>query len=59
MLVEHALHGETLHGFTDNYIRVELPAKSAEAFDNTIVEVLLEGFNDDQTALVGKITDLK
>ena len=59
VLVEHALHGETLHGFTDNYIRVELPAKSAEAFDNTIVEVLLEGFNDDKTALVGKITDLK
>lgn len=59
VLVEHTLRGKALHGFTDNYIRVELPAKEAELLDNSTVEVLLGEFNDDFTALRGEIIQQK
>ena len=57
VLTEHAKHGMPLHGFTDNYIRVELPELSASAFntDNRLVQVCLGGFNADHSALTGKI----
>jgi threonylcarbamoyladenosine tRNA methylthiotransferase MtaB len=53
VLCEHS-HGRSfMHGFTDNYIRVELPAD--EALDNAIVQVLLGDFNADASALKGTI----
>jgi len=57
VLTEHAKHGMPLHGFTDNYIRVELPELSASASntDNRLVQVCLGGFNADHSALTGKI----
>lgn len=57
VLTEHAKHGMPLHGFTDNYIRVELPELSASASntDNRLVQVCLGSFNADHSALIGKI----
>ena len=45
-----------MHGFTPNYIRVELsPADSRPEYDNTLMRVRLEGFNHDKTALKAKV----
>ena len=41
--------GELMHGFTPNYIRVELPAD--ERLDNHLMKVKLEKFNADGSAL--------
>lgn len=49
VLLERAHRGERMYGFTDNYIKVELPV--LEHLDNHIVPVRLEGFNADGTAL--------
>lgn len=55
VLLEKAARGRAMHGFTRNYIRVELPPSMAdEALDNTLVNVRLGEFNNDRTAL--KIT---
>lgn len=55
VLLEKAAKGRAMHGFTRNYIRVELPPSMAdEALDNTLVNVRLGEFNNDRTAL--KIT---
>lgn len=52
VLFEKAARGKAMHGFTDNYIRVELPpAPSNEELDNEIVRVRLEAFNADKSAL--------
>jgi threonylcarbamoyladenosine tRNA methylthiotransferase MtaB len=41
-----------MHGFTKNYIRVELPAAHArEEYDNQLMTVRLGDFNHDKTAL--------
>ena len=41
-----------MHGFTDNYIRVELaPAMAREEYDNQLMTVRLGEFNHDHTAL--------
>ena len=41
-----------MHGFTPNYIRVELPPSEArEEYDNQLISVVLDGFNRDKTAL--------
>ena len=41
-----------MHGFTKNYIRVELPASEArEEYDNQLMQVTLGEFNHDRTAL--------
>ena len=53
VLMEHSKEGVPMHGFTDNYIRVEL--KRDNELDNRIVTVRLEGFNEDETSLVGTI----
>lgn len=53
VLMEHSKEGVPMHGFTDNYIRVEL--KRDNELDNRIVTVRLEGFNGDETSLVGTI----
>lgn len=56
VLFEKAPHGKAMHGFTDNYIRVELPAVMAsEEYDNQIVRVRLDRFNHDKTALIPTI----
>ncbi len=57
VLFEKAPRGKAMHGFTKNYIRVEIPAKgSREEYDNQLIRVRLSGFNKDKTALL--ITDL-
>ena len=48
--------GKAMHGFTENYIRVELPAATAsQEYDNQIVKVRLERFNHDKTAVIGRL----
>ena len=52
VLFEKASRGEAMHGFTPNYVRVELPARMAsDEYDNKIVRVRLGGFNHDKSAL--------
>ena len=57
VLFEKAPRGRAMHGFTRNYIRVELPPHEArEEYDNQLMTVLLGDFNHDKTALMGKVT---
>ena len=52
VLFEKAARGKAMHGFTDNYIRVELsPAQAKEEYDNQILRVRLGEFNFDQSSL--------
>ena len=52
VLFEKAPRGRAMHGFTRNYIRVELPAAEArDEYDNQLLKVRLGAFNADQTAL--------
>ena len=45
-----------MHGFTKNYIRVELsPALAKEEYDNQLIKVRLGDFNYDKTALKAEI----
>lgn len=53
VLMEHAKNGAPMHGFSANYIRVEL--LSDNTLDNHLVRVRLNGFNADGTALTGTI----
>ena len=56
VLFEKAPRGKAMHGFTRNYIRVELSAKEArEEYDNQLMAVRLRDFNHDHTALKAKI----
>lgn len=56
VLFEKAPRGKAMHGFTDNYVRVELPAaQSKEEYDNEIMMVRLKGFNHDKSALICEI----
>lgn len=56
VLFEKATRGKAMHGFTDNYIRVELsPAMVDETFDNRIVRVKLGPFNHDKSALLAEL----
>ena len=56
VLFEKAPRGKAMHGFTENYIRVELPPAEAKAeYDNKIIEVCLGDFNHDKTSLMGII----
>lgn len=56
VLFEKATRGKAMHGFTDNYIRVELlPAMADETFDNRIVRVKLGPFNHDKSALLAEL----
>ena len=55
-LMEKAKRGRVMHGFTPNYIRVELPASQARTeLDNQLVRTRLVGFNHDKSALVAQI----
>ena len=53
VLFEKAPRGKAMHGFTKNYIRVELPAQMADpSLDNQIVKVRLGELTHDQQALI-------
>lgn len=53
VLMEKSKAGAPMHGFTDNYIRVELGHD--DALDNRLVRVRLGEFNEDGTSLKGTI----
>lgn len=53
VLVEKSKSGMPMHGFTDNYIRVEL--NHDDSLDNHVVKVRLGDFNDDETSLKAEI----
>lgn len=56
VLFEKSAVGKAMHGFTKNYIRVELsPALAKEDFDNQLIKVRLGDFNHDKTALKAEI----
>lgn len=55
VLMEKPKAGEPMHGFTDNYIRVEVESKPK--LDNHLVKVCLGEFNEDETALKGTIIE--
>ncbi len=56
VLFEKATRGKSMHGFTENYIRVELaPSQAREEYDNKIMRVRLGGFNFDKSALKAEI----
>jgi threonylcarbamoyladenosine tRNA methylthiotransferase MtaB len=56
VLFERASHGKVMHGFTRNYVRVELqPSQAREEYDNEIVRVRLGEFNYDKSALKATI----
>ena len=55
VLLEHSKKAGILHGFTDNYIRVEVKADKQKQLDNTIVQVRLDEWNEKGDALVGTI----
>ncbi len=56
VLMEKATRGRAMHGFTRNYVRVELPASEAlPSLDNQLVVVELGNFNHDATALMAHI----
>ena len=58
VLFEKAPRGKAMHGFTRNYIRVELPPSEArEEYDNQLMTVRLGDFNYKQNALRGTIMD--
>lgn len=53
VLLEKPKAGRLFHGFTDNYIKVEVD--SPEAQDNKLVRVRLGEYNEDGTALVAEL----
>ena len=62
VLLEHSKSKRTMHGFTDNYIRVEITlpdGTSSDMVDNTIVDVRLGGWNEDGTALKGTMVGME
>ena len=62
VLLEHSKSKRTMHGFTDNYIRVEITlpdGTSSDMVDNTIVDVRLGEWNEDGTALRGTMVGME
>ncbi len=56
VLFEKAPRGRAMHGFTRNYIRVELsPTEALPEYDNQLITVRLGDFNHDKTALKAEI----
>ncbi|MBQ8770541.1 MAG: tRNA (N(6)-L-threonylcarbamoyladenosine(37)-C(2))-methylthiotransferase MtaB [Bacteroides sp.] len=53
VLMEKSKPGTPMHGFTDNYVRVELPYDIS--LDNQLVRIRMGDFNEDGTALMGTI----
>ncbi|MDO5446659.1 MAG: MiaB/RimO family radical SAM methylthiotransferase [Prevotellaceae bacterium] len=54
VLMEHSSKGKPMNGFTENYVRVEMPSDAS--LDNKIVKVRLGDFNADGSAL--KVVEL-
>ena len=62
VLLEHSKSKRIMHGFTDNYIRVEITlpdGTSSDMVDNTIVDVRLGEWNEDGTALKGTMVGME
>lgn len=56
VLFEKSAHGKAMHGFTRNYIRVELPpSDDNDRLDNEIVKVRLGELNYAKSALKGQL----
>ncbi len=55
VLLERSKPGQPMHGFTPNYIRVEVPRN--DALDNQVVLLRMGFFNADATALLGEVSD--
>ena len=53
VLMEKSKAGTPMHGFTANYIRVEV--ENDESLDNQMINVRLGEFNEEMTALKGTI----
>lgn len=53
VLMEKSKTGMPMHGFTENYIRVEL--EHDDSLDNHLVQVRMGEFNEDGTALKGEL----
>lgn len=53
VLMEKSKAGMPMHGFTENYIRVEL--EYDDSLDNHLVQVRMGEFNEDSTALKGEL----
>ncbi|MDD2799708.1 MAG: tRNA (N(6)-L-threonylcarbamoyladenosine(37)-C(2))-methylthiotransferase MtaB [Bacteroidales bacterium] len=53
VLFEHTLRDGLMNGFTENYIKVQLPYQ--EELVNTTVDVLLCELNADKSAVIGKL----
>lgn len=53
VLAEHSRRGKPLAGFTDNYLRVEIP--SAPQIDNKIVNVSLKSISPDGEKIIGEL----
>ena len=51
VLMEKSKVGTPMHGFTDNYIRVEMDHD--DQLDNQLIRVRMGGFNEEGTALKG------
>ena len=51
VLLERSKPGTPMHGFTPNYIRVEVPHD--DALDNQVIPVHMGAFNEEGTALLG------
>ncbi|MBR3895638.1 MAG: tRNA (N(6)-L-threonylcarbamoyladenosine(37)-C(2))-methylthiotransferase MtaB [Bacteroidaceae bacterium] len=54
VLLEHPKPGQPFHGFTENYVRVEV-ADAPAHMDNQLVRVRMGEFNEDKTALKATI----
>lgn len=57
VLLEHSKLDAVMHGFTPNYIRVEIPRDGE--LDNKIVSIKLGNFNEEGTALQGTVCTSK
>ena len=55
VLFEKSVRGRMMHGFTKNYIRVELPKADGNQLDNQLVKVRLGDFNRDKSALKAEL----
>lgn len=53
VLLEKSASGKAMHGFTRNYVRVQLPEHlSKPEYDNELLTVRIGDFNADQTAMM-------
>jgi len=53
VLLEKSANGKAMHGFTRNYVRVQLPEHlSKPEYDNELLTVRIDDFNADQTAMM-------